>query len=103
MRLGPGDVERAGAVARLAAHVEIGPAGPIAIGGEVVVLLQIGGMAVGALVVPGLVAAGPVQWIAGFQLLAGIEVKPALAALVFWPAVPGNAERLQPPTGKRDQ
>jgi hypothetical protein len=60
-------------------------------------------VAVGALVVPGLVAPGPVQGIAGFELLAGIEMKPALAALVFWSAVPGDAERLIAPARKRDQ
>jgi hypothetical protein len=90
-------------VTRLAAHVEIGPACRIRIGGKVVVFLQISGVAVGALVVPGLVADGPVQWIAGLELLAGVELEPSLAALLFWPAVPGNAERLQPPAGKPDQ
>ena len=90
-------------MARLARDVEIGPAGRIGIGGEVVVLLQIGGMATGALVVPGLVAAGPVQWVTGLDLLSWVEVEPALAALLFRPAVPGDAERLQPLTGKSDQ
>jgi hypothetical protein len=90
-------------VTRLAAHVEIGPACRIRIGGKVVVFLQISGVAVGALVVPGLVADGPVQWIAGLELLAGVELEPSLAALLFWPAVPANAERQQPPAGKRDQ
>ena len=101
--LGPSDMLRAGAVARHATHVEIGPTGRVGIRGEVVVLLQIGRVAIGTLVVPGLIAAGPVQWVAGLELLAGIEVEPALAALPLCPAVPGDAERLQPPTRKCDQ
>ena len=36
-------------------------------------------------------------------MLAGIEVEPALTALLFRPAIPGDAERLQPPAWKRDQ
>ena len=35
--------------------------------------------------------------------LAGIEVEPALAALVLRPAVPGDPERLKTPVGKLDQ
>jgi hypothetical protein len=81
-----------------AGNVEIGP-----VGGEIVILLQIGRVAVGALVVPGLVAPGPVQSIAGLELLAGVKVEPPLAALLFRPAVPGDTERLQPSTRERDQ
>src|SRR5215831_8359505 len=92
-----------GSVARLAGHMDIGPAGRVTIGGEVVVLLQIGGVATGALVIPGLVAPGPMQPIAGRQFPVGIEVEPALAALVLRPAVPGSAERLQPAARHRDQ
>jgi hypothetical protein len=44
-----------------------------------------------------------VQWIAGLELLAGIEVEPVLATLLFGPAVPGDAERLQPAARQRDQ
>ncbi len=102
-RLGPGDMTRAGAMARLARHVHIRPAGRIGVGGEVVVLLQIGRVAIGALVIPGLVRPGPVQSIAGRQFSVGIEVEPALAAILFLPAVPGDAERLAAPARKRDQ
>src|SRR4029077_18693612 len=56
-----------------------------------------------ALVVPGLVATGPMQWIAEFELLARLEAETALPALIFWPAVPGSAERLITPARKRDQ
>ena len=103
LRLGPGDVPRARTVARLAGHVEVGPGGCIGVGGEVEVLLQIGGVAIGALVIPGLVAPGPVQWVAGLELLARVELEPAPTALIFRAAVPGNAERLIAPPGKGDQ
>src|SRR5215472_11301474 len=46
---------------------------------------------------------GPVQRVAGFELLAGIELEPALTALLFRPAIPGDAKRLQPPAWKRDE
>src|SRR5262245_14649879 len=46
---------------------------------------------------------GPMQRVAGFELLAGIEVEPALTALLFRPAIPGDAKRLQPPAWERDQ
>ena len=60
-------------------------------------------MAVGAHVVPGLVAPGPVQPIAGRQPLVRIEVEPALAALLLRAAVPGDAERLIAAAGQGDQ
>ena len=36
------------------------------------------------------------QRIAGLELPARIKGKPALGAVLLWPAVPGNAERLRP-------
>ena len=84
-------------------HVDIGPGGRIGVAAEVIVLLQIGRVALGALVVPGLVAPGPMQRIAGLELLAGVELEPALAALVFRAAIPGDAERLIASPGKGDQ
>jgi len=79
-------------MARLARHVDIGPAGRISIGGELVVFIEIGEEAVGTLVIPALVASDPVQSIAGRQFLVGIEVKPTLTALIFRPVVPGDAK-----------
>src|SRR5262245_48538772 len=102
-RLGPGNVARAGAVTGLAGYVDIGPAGRIRVGGEVVILFQIGRVAILALVVPGLIAAGPVQPVSGSELLVGIKVKPTLATLFLRPAVPSNAERLILSSGKSDQ
>jgi hypothetical protein len=72
-------------MARLARHVDIGPAGRISIGGELVVFIEIGGEAVGTLVIPALV-------VSGRQFLVGIEVKPTLTALIFRPVVPGDAK-----------
>ncbi len=99
----PGDMARAGAVAGLAGHVHVGPGRGVAVGGQIIVFLQARRVAVGAHVVPGLVAPGPVQPVARSQCLIGIEVEPALAAPILGPAVPGDAERLQPAAGERDQ
>ena len=56
------------------------------------VLLQVGGVAAGALVIPGLVAPGPMQTVAGFELLIGQAWNQRwLAPLPFQPAVPGDA------------
>src|SRR5262249_41353823 len=77
--------------------------GGVGIGGEVIVLLQIGRGALGTLVVPGLVAPGPMQRVAGFELLTRVEMEPALTALLFRAAIPGDAERLIASPGKGDQ
>ena len=70
-------------------YVHIGPACRIAIGGEVVVLIQIRGMAARALIVPGLVASSPMETIAWVRDLARVKGKPALPSLVFRSAAPG--------------
>src|SRR6266853_6342294 len=92
-----------GTVTGLAGHVDVGPARRIGVGGEIVVLLQIGRMAIGALVIPGLVAAGPVQPIARRQFAVRIEVEPVLSALLFRATIPGDAERLITTPGKGNQ
>ncbi len=106
----PGECEFAQATWRepgpwqdFARDVHIGPAGSVAVGGEVEVLLQAGGMAVGAHVVPGLVRAVPVQPVAGAQRLVRIQMKPALAALILRPAVPRDPKRLKAAARHRDQ
>ena len=103
LALGPGQVPGARAVAGLAADVDVGSGGVVVLGLLVVLLAQVGGMAIGALVVPDLVDAGPVQRLAGFQLAVGVEGEPALAALRGGPAVPGDAQGLQAAAGKADQ
>ena len=104
-RLGPGprDVARALPVAGLARDVDLLPCRLVAGGGGVVALDQLGRVALGALQVPVLVQASPVQRVLGVDLLLGVEVEPALPARGLGPAVPGDGERLQPATGKRDQ
>ena len=103
LALRPGDVGRAGAVAGFAGDVDLRPGRGIGVFLRVVVLAQLGRMALGALEIPGLIDPCPVQRIAGLELLVGIEMEPALAALVLRPAVPGDAERLHPAVGKGDQ
>ena len=56
-----------------------------------------------ALVIPVLIDAGPVQRIAGRQVAIGIEMEPALPALVLRARVPRNAERLKPAFRQFDQ
>jgi len=84
-------------------HVDIGPGGRIGVAAEVIVLLQIGLVAVGALVIPSLVAPSPVQRATRLELLIGVEMKPAFAAFFFRAAVPCDAERLITPSGKGNQ
>ena len=81
-------------MATLAGDVDVDPAGGIAVGSEVVVLLQMGGMAARALIVPGLVASGPMETIAGTQGLAWVKGKPALPTLLLRTAVPCNPKCL---------
>ncbi len=52
---------------------------------------------------PGLVDPGPVQRLARPELLAGVEVEPALPARLLRPRVPGDPQRLHSPVGKGDQ
>ena len=91
------------AVTGFARDIDLGPGGGVGVRGRVVVLAQFRRMALGALKVPGLVDAGPVQRIARLQVLIGVEMEPALAALFLRPRVPGDAQRLHPSVGKGDQ
>ena len=101
--LRPGNVRRARAVAGFAGDVDLGPGRRVGVAGGVVALAQLGRVTFGALEVPGLIDAGPVQWIARMHILVGIKVEPALTTLVLRPAVPGDAESLHPAVGKGDQ
>jgi hypothetical protein len=82
-RLGPGDVVGARAVARLAGDVYIGPAGGVGIRSEIIVLLQIRGMAARALIVPGLVSPGPMEAVTGSQDLVRVKAEPALTTPIL--------------------
>ncbi len=99
----PRDVAGAGAVAGLARDVDLVPLRIEGAGLRVEVLAQVGRVALGALEVPVLLHAGPVQRIAGLDVLAGIEVEPALAALRLRARIPRNAQGLQAPAGQLDQ
>ncbi len=101
--LGPGDVVRAGAVARFARHVDLRPRRGETVGGRGVVLVDVGRVALGAHVVPVLVRPGPVQDVVVGDVLVRIQVKPALAALVLRAGVPADVERLHAAVGKGDQ
>ena len=87
-------------MARLAGDIEFRPRRLIPVAVQSVMLLEIGGVALGALVVPGLVDTRPVERIAGRQPLLRIEMEPALPTLVLRPAIPGDAQRLIAPAGK---
>src|SRR5262249_39738190 len=62
-----------------------------------------GRMTLGALEVPRLLAARPVEQVPGPERLARVEVEPALPTLVPGPRVPGEAERLEAPVRKSDE
>ena len=103
LAFGPGDMARGRAVAGLAADADLAPPGRVNVPGRVVVLLQIGRMAPGALVIPVLIDARPMQGVARRELAAGVKIEPSLAALLFGPRIPGDPEGLQPPARQFDQ
>ena len=101
--LRPGHVVGARPVTRLARHVEFRPGRLVDAGRGVEVLAEVGRMALGARKVPVLATRCPMQPIAGTDVLPRVEVKPALAALVFRARVPGNGQRLHAPSRQFDQ
>src|SRR6266481_188984 len=94
----PRDVVAAGAVAGLAADVELAPGRVVPVGLRVVALLEVRRVAFGAHQVPVLVAPRPVQRIVGRDLLARVEREPVLPA-----GIPRDGQALQPPAGELDQ
>ena len=96
--LGPRHVPRAGAVARLAAHVDLRPRGLVGVGLRVEALDEVGGVALGAHAVPVLGVARPVEPVGPRDPLARVEEEPALPR-----DVPRHRERLHPPARKADQ
>ena len=60
-------------------------------------------MALGAHEIPVLVQLGPVQHVVVADVFVRIEMKPALAALILRPRVPGNRQRLDAPVREFDQ
>jgi hypothetical protein len=94
---------RARAVAALAGDVDLGIGGVERVGGEVVAAHEVGRVAVGAHRVPVLEPPGPVQLVPRRDDLVGIEVEPALAAVLRGPRVPGGGERLEAAAGQGDE
>src|SRR4029453_13661123 len=90
-------------MARLAGDIEFRPRRLIPVAVQSVILPEIGGVALGALIIPGLVEARPVERIAGYQPLLRIEGEPAPPPRLLRPAIPGDAQRLVAPAGKRDE
>src|ERR1700719_175166 len=86
---------RSGTVARLACDVDLGVSGGVRAGARIVVLAQVGRMAVSTHVIPGLIDTGPVQWIRRRDFLAWIEKEPVLSAALPRATVPSNSECLQ--------
>ena len=102
-RMRPVHVARALAVAGLAADADLGEVRREAVLRRVVVLAHAGRMALGAHEVPVLIELRPVQDVVVLDVLVGIEVEPALAALVLRPRVPGERERLHAAVGEFDE
>ena len=99
----PLDMLRSRTVTGFAAHVDFRPVCRIGLAGQIEVLLQIGGMAICTHEVPVEVEPGPVQLVPGLDVLLGVQVEPALSALRFVPAVPGDTECLHLAAGKLHQ
>ena len=86
--LRPRDMVRARTVTRFARHVDLGPGRMERARFCVKILAEIGRVAFGALEVPVLIQAGPVQWIARLDVLTGIQMKPALPAFRLGTRIP---------------
>src|SRR5262249_46071967 len=103
LRARPGGVARALAVAGLATDADPGPCRTKRIAGRVVILAHAGRVALGAHEVPVLVQLGPMQNIVVLDLFVGIEMEPALSALLLGAAIPGDRQRLQAAVRQFDQ
>ena len=88
------DVFRSRPVAGLTRDIDLTPCGLEAIGRRVVVLAQIGRVAIRAHEVPVLLAPCPVQLVAVPDVLAGIEMQPALTAGGPLAGIPRDRQRL---------
>ena len=84
----PSNMARALAVAGFTADADLRPFRIETIARRIVILFHAGRMALGAHEIPVLVQLGPMQEIVVLDLLVRVEMEPALAALLFRPAVP---------------
>ena len=88
---------------RFAADVDLGPACLEFIGGGIVILAQVGGVAVSAHKIPILRWMRPVKLVLMSNPLVGVKVKPALPAFILRPRVPRDGQRLKPTIRELDQ
>src|SRR3989304_8061521 len=103
LRVGPGHVPRAWAVAGPATHRALGPLRLEAVSNQVIVLAHAGRVAVGAHEVPILRWLGPVQLVLVGNPLARVHVEPPLPPTRLGACVPGYGKRLQPSIRERNQ
>ena len=91
-----------GAMAGFAADVDGLVLGVVAVGAEVVILVNIGAMALRTATVPIVIDTGPMQRARMRDVLIGIliDVVPALTALCFGPSIPGDTQCLKSPPGR---
>ncbi len=97
-RFGPGHVARAGTMAGLAAHVDLGPRRRVGVRLRVEALDQVRGVALRAHAVPVLPVARPVEPVGTRDPLARVEEEPSLPG-----HVPRQGEGLHAPAWKADE
>src|SRR5262245_19190652 len=88
---------------RFTSDADLRPPGVKLTRGGIVVLAQRCRVAVRTHVVPVLRGPSPMQLVVTANMLARIQVKPALASLLFRPCVPRDRQRLHTTIGKRDE
>src|SRR5579875_170069 len=100
---GPGHMRRTLPVAGLATHTDLSECGGEAIARRVIILVHAGRVTFGAHAIPILVELSPMQDIIVADVFVGIKMEPALPALIFRTAVPGNRQSLQTAVWKFNQ
>ena len=97
------DMIRAGPVAGFATDTNFGPGGRIPRIVRIVIFTHIGGVALDAAAVRIGQVTRPKKSVLGVDLFAGLQVIPALSALLGGTTVPGDVQRLQMPFADIDQ
>ena len=94
-----------GAMAGFAADVDGLVLGVVAVGAEVVILVNISAVALSTATVPIVIDTGPMQWARMRDIFIGIfiDVVPPLTALCLWPGVPGDTQCLKSSPGQRQE
>lgn len=86
---------RAGSVTRFAGDIDLGPRGVERIRAPGVIFFEFGAVTFSTHVIPVLLASGPMQLIRMRNQFIVVNVKPALAAFVARPRIPGSRQDLQ--------